>query len=205
MRMYIVASKTKIKTANSTETYIPYPEMMAYIGGWSENKETDTYLAFELEDVNGANLRQVLLEDNERRNGLPTHSYSYGFDGTTHIFPLHNFSIRDTEDMIRINKIMVYPYTYFFFYGGETLREQGMEVYWRLNQLPPLQPRALGHSETDPAYMYFVRTVMQQITTIENNQPYLEPSANPDAASKEFDIDYSLYGVWDESGLLEGF
>ena len=50
----------------------------------------DAELDFWLDDVNGFQLEQVFLDEiPERRNGLPSHSYSYSYDGIMHIFPLN--------------------------------------------------------------------------------------------------------------------
>ena len=207
--MFIVGSTTEIKTDNSTRTYIPYSEMMAKIGfdGSGHYVDTGDVLGFELEEVDGANLSQIPLNDTARRNGLASNSNHYTYEGITHIFPLHNASMRDTEDMVRINRIATYPFTYFFFYGGEwTQGTQFEHTVWRLNQLPPLQPKALGHSITDFNEMYFVRSIITSITTTHNGDVYgdVNNTIDSNAANKEFTINWQISGIWNINGLWGG-
>ena len=151
-------------------TYIPLNQLTGELDFW-------------VDDVNGFQLDQVFLEElPPRRNGLPSHNYSYSYDGNMHIFPLFNSEDEDVALMLNINKLMVFPYTYIVPFdddGKPTYDEDTTAILKLIIQHP------------EPAG---IRVSFQQITTIHNNGI---------GANKEYDLNFSVYGIWTKEGLME--
>ena len=169
MRLRFIGSEEELL---GNATYIPLSELSGALDFW-------------VEDCDGFQLDQIFLDEiPERRNGLPSHSYSYSFDGVMRVFPLFNNSDEDTETMMKLDDLMVYPCTYICPFeddGTPTYDERGRSILKRIIQND--EPSA-------------IRVCFQNKPTMDNNGI---------SANKEFDLMFSVWGIWNRNGLLPAF
>jgi hypothetical protein len=143
-----------------------------------------------LSDIDGFQLDIVSLNSVERRNGLPLNNYTYSYDGNMHCFSLYNNSDDDVLEMLHINHLMVAPYVYFIPYDFDNAPlydDAGQSIMNIINQRVPM-----NHINNPVG----IRVVVNEISTIHNNGF---------GANKEFDINFSIYGIWNKNGLLARF
>ena len=154
------------------------------------------YIDFEI-DINGFQLDQVFLDEiPERRNGLPSHAHTFGYNGNMHVFPLYNDDWDDVTIMLRLNQMMVAPYTYILPYTDGIGYGQQAPLYTKATEiLRVINQNTLywGGWPVAPNYPSAIRVCFQDITTTHNNGI---------GANKEFDLSFSVYGVWNKDGLL---
>lgn len=162
-------------------------------------------LDFWILDCQGFHMDAVLLDESAgRRNGIPTHSNLYGYDGTIHLFTIYNYSKdgihEQSSNVIKnINNLMVYPFTYIIPYE---IDEQGIwtatyydspnaRVLWDyINQIKLDSDDGSQHLESIPVG---IRVVFNSITTNHNDGA---------GANMEFDLGYSIWGVWNKNGQI---
>jgi hypothetical protein len=196
MQFYGLRAEPKVNNRKN-QTYVPIEILRQYY-----NTDPNLFLYdpldFALSDVDGFNLEQVLLDEiPDRRNGLPSHSYTYSYDGNMHIFPLYNGGSSHGVDVLLmdyINRLMVCNYTYIVPYlatGEPTYDEGGRHILNLINQ-----NRQTGGVVGSPQIPSGIRVGFNGITTIHNNGI---------GANKEYDLSFSVYGIWNADGLLPQF
>jgi hypothetical protein len=168
----------------------------------------ENQLDFWIEDCNGYNLEQVFLDTiPDRRNGLPSHAYSYSYDGIVHVFPLFNNIKDDCILMTKINQLMVYPYTYISAFGELDATGSGNfdSTYGEWSRPEVITGHDPDRYQWSRIHHYYIsqenlpepglsalRVTFTGITTIPNNGA---------DANKEFDIQYGVYGIWTKEGI----
>ena len=173
-------------------------------------------LDFWVEDCDGFHLYQEFLEeDKARRNGLPQRHNTFSYNGNMHIFSLFNKEEDDVELMMKINRLMVYPYTYIcpfeeyqeeYTFIDPNTNEEATSTITKARPTYDANTTAILKliiqnmetlSESDPTPIITpsaIRVSFQQITTTHNDGI---------GANKEYDLDFSVYGIWNKNGLME--
>jgi len=172
MIIYFYCSTTEVLVNNYPDrTYVPVTDIDQHY----KNALYGEAVLYHFDDVDGFNLYPVFTDEiPERRNGLPSHAYTYSYNGTMRVFPLFNNDVSDVLAMKILHSIMVYPYTYILAYdlaGNTTYNEAGQAIL------------ALNNQNNVPSG---VRVCFQDINTFINNGI---------GANREFDLNFSVYGV----------
>lgn len=174
--------KVRIMCSDTLPNFIDNNSVQFPISLIPEDYEWD--LDIIIPNVNGSQLDPFYIDDvPERRNGIPSDSYNLTYDGSIHIYPIDNFTPENLTLQTNIEKIRLFEYKYLTFWylndSDEPQRYLDAEIIEKIN------PNVT-------ATRFTVRT----LSIIHNN------SGDPNDANKEYDLDYSLYNIWNSTGLV---
>ena len=197
MKIKIIATKKKLTTLSSNNpTYITYKE--------AENNIVPITKQIWIPDVNGIQLKPIPTDNiPERRNGLPSHSYTYSYNGSIHIYAISNFNKHQLDIIEEVEKIFVSPYTYittweYIIKNNEELEEEEVITYWKNNHKSEYGNKKFPIIQGEYGYLpTFMRVCFTGINAIDYNS-----GCEPYNAYKEYDLDFEVHGVWNAEGLI---
>lgn len=185
IKIRLIGSDTEVITtsAPSGSLLVPLDEFEAFNANYP--------LDFILPDINGAHPTEDYNDDTEKRNGLYTQHISYGLSLTTHVYPISNFGEVNIKLHKALRDIMLYPYTYFTFWYND---ENDEYHTWNnadiiINDINPMLPNGI------PTVARCVFTAKETITNDSGGGQDFD-------ANQEYDLTFSLYGIWDKDGLI---